>query len=155
MAQRVANPPAMQETRIWSLGQEDLQRVEWLPAPMFLPGPFYGQRSMTGYVHGSQRVGHNRVTNILTFITPLCIWHLVFIHLPINGHLGSLHTLLCIASRLWLCLLYICTQSQDYRSSSVVMAVLLLHFWGTSILFPIGLQQFFPYMFSSYLLHFQ
>ena len=39
----VKNLPAMQQTRIWSLGQE------WQPTPVFLPGEFHGQRSLEGY----------------------------------------------------------------------------------------------------------
>ena len=34
-------------------------RREWQPTPVFLPGKFYGQRSLAGYIQsmGSQRVG--------------------------------------------------------------------------------------------------
>ena len=39
----VKNLPAMQQTWIWSLGQE------WQPTPVFLPGEFHGQRSLEGY----------------------------------------------------------------------------------------------------------
>ena len=41
--------PAMQETWVWSLGQEHPWRREWLPTPVFLPGEFQGQRSLAGY----------------------------------------------------------------------------------------------------------
>jgi len=35
-------------------------RREWLPIPVFLPGEFYGQRSLAGYSSCSfKRVGHN------------------------------------------------------------------------------------------------
>ena len=37
----VKNPPAMQETQVWSL--------EWQLTPVFLPGEFHGQRSLAGY----------------------------------------------------------------------------------------------------------
>ena len=43
------NSPAMQETQVQSLGQEDLWGREWLPTPVFLPGEFHGKRSLTGY----------------------------------------------------------------------------------------------------------
>ena len=43
VAQRVKNPPAIQETQIQSLGQEDPQRREWLPTTVF-----HGQRSLSG-----------------------------------------------------------------------------------------------------------
>ena len=36
----------MQETWVWSLGREDPWRREWQPTPVFLPGEFYGQKSL-------------------------------------------------------------------------------------------------------------
>ena len=46
----VKNPPAMQETWVQSLGQEDPLRKEWLPTPVFLlPEEFHGQRSLWGH----------------------------------------------------------------------------------------------------------
>ena len=39
----------MQETRIRSLGWADPPEREWLPAPVFLPGEFHGQRTLAGY----------------------------------------------------------------------------------------------------------
>ena len=47
----VKNLPAMQETRLQSLGGEDpLEKgMEWQPTPVFLPGEFHGQRSLSGY----------------------------------------------------------------------------------------------------------
>ena len=44
----VKNLPAMQETWVQSLGHKDPLRREWQPTPVFLPGEFYGQRSLTG-----------------------------------------------------------------------------------------------------------
>ena len=57
----VKNLPAMQETGVPSLGQEDLLGKKWQPTPVFLPGEFHRQRSLVGYssCYGSQRVGHN------------------------------------------------------------------------------------------------
>ena len=50
VAQKIKNPPAMQETRVRSLGWEDpLEKGMVLPAPVFLPGEFHGQRSLVGY----------------------------------------------------------------------------------------------------------
>ena len=43
------NLPAMQETWVQSLGQEDPWRREWQPIPVFLPGKFHGQRSQAGH----------------------------------------------------------------------------------------------------------
>ena len=34
---------------VGSPGWEDSRRREWLPTPVFLPGKFYGQRSLVGY----------------------------------------------------------------------------------------------------------
>ena len=49
------NPPAVQETQVQSLGQEDPWRREWLPTPVFLPREFCGQRSLAGYSPWSQQ----------------------------------------------------------------------------------------------------
>ena len=63
VAQTVKNLPAMQETRVLSLGWEDPWRRKWLPTPVFLPGKFHGQRSLVGYSPWScKRVGHDLVT---------------------------------------------------------------------------------------------
>ena len=42
----------MQETQkrqVRSLGREDPWRRKWQPTPVFLPGEFHGQRSLSGY----------------------------------------------------------------------------------------------------------
>ena len=39
----------MQETQVQFLGQEDPQRREWKPTPVFLPGESHGQRRRVGY----------------------------------------------------------------------------------------------------------
>ena len=49
VAQVVKNVPAMQETWVPSLGQEDPWRRAWQPTPVFLPGESHGQRSLVGY----------------------------------------------------------------------------------------------------------
>ena len=49
VAQMVKNLPAMQETWVQSLGQEDPWRREWQLTPVFLPGESHGQRSLVGY----------------------------------------------------------------------------------------------------------
>ena len=43
------NLPAMQETWIQSLCQEDPLEKVWLPTPLSLPGEFHGWRSLVGY----------------------------------------------------------------------------------------------------------
>ena len=46
----VKNPPAVQETRVTSLGREDpLEEGMARPTPVFLPGESHGQRSLAGY----------------------------------------------------------------------------------------------------------
>ena len=54
VAQTVNNLPAMQETQVQSLGQEDLilWRREWLHTSVLLPGEFQGQRSLVAIVLG-------------------------------------------------------------------------------------------------------
>ena len=44
----VKNLPAMQESCVYSLGQQDTWRRKWQPTPVFLPGEFHGQKSLTG-----------------------------------------------------------------------------------------------------------
>ena len=48
-AQEVKNLPAMQETWVRSLVQEDPWRRKWLPTPVFLPGKSQGQGILVGY----------------------------------------------------------------------------------------------------------
>ena len=61
MAQSVKNRPAMRETRVRSLGREDLleEGMSTTPQHSRLQNP-HGQRSLEGYSPrgGSQRVGH-------------------------------------------------------------------------------------------------
>ena len=45
----VKNLPAMQETRVQSLGWEGSLRKERQLTPIFLPEESYGQRSLAGY----------------------------------------------------------------------------------------------------------
>jgi len=45
----VKNLPAIQETWIRSLGQEDSLEKKWLSTPVFLSGESLGQRSLAGY----------------------------------------------------------------------------------------------------------
>ena len=40
--QMVKNLPAVWETRVQSLGQENPLEKEWLPIPVFWPGEFHG-----------------------------------------------------------------------------------------------------------------
>jgi len=45
----VKNLPAIQETQVRSLGQEDVMEKGWQPTPVFLAGIFHGQRSLICY----------------------------------------------------------------------------------------------------------
>ena len=47
-AQTVKNPPAMQKTRVPSLGWEDPLEEGWQPTPVFLPRKSHGQRRLAG-----------------------------------------------------------------------------------------------------------
>ena len=49
VTQMVKDPPVVQEARVQHLGQGDPLEREWQPTPVFLPGKFHGQRSLTGY----------------------------------------------------------------------------------------------------------
>ena len=45
----VKNLPAVQETVVQFLGQEDPWRRKWQLTPVFLPGKSHGHRSLLGY----------------------------------------------------------------------------------------------------------
>ena len=47
--QMVKNLPAIQETQVHSLGQEDPLEEKWLPTVVLLPEEFYGQKSPVCY----------------------------------------------------------------------------------------------------------
>ena len=49
VAQRIKRLPAMQETRVLSLGRKVSWRRKWQPTPVFLPGKFHGRRTLVGY----------------------------------------------------------------------------------------------------------
>ena len=49
VAQLVKNLPAIQETRVQSLGSEDPLEKGMATHPIFLPGESHGQRSLVGY----------------------------------------------------------------------------------------------------------
>ena len=49
MAQMVKRLPTMQETRVQSLGWEDLLEKEWQPTPVSLLGKSHGWRNLVGY----------------------------------------------------------------------------------------------------------
>ena len=56
----VKNLPAMQETRVRSLGEEDPLEKGMQYTPVFLPGESHGQRSLVSYSpRGHKKVGHD------------------------------------------------------------------------------------------------
>ena len=59
VAQLEKNPPAMQESRVQSLGQEDLLEKKGQPTTEFLPGKSHGERSLEGYSPWPRRVRHD------------------------------------------------------------------------------------------------
>ena len=65
MAQMVKNLPAVQETWVQSLAQEDPLEKEMASIPLFLPGKFHGQRTQEATVH-TQGHKESDVTNRLT-----------------------------------------------------------------------------------------
>ena len=59
----VKNLPAMQETRVWSLGQEDPLEKEMTTSAVFLPRESHGHRSLKGYSpQGYKELGTTKVT---------------------------------------------------------------------------------------------
>ena len=52
VAQTVKCLPTTRETRVQSLGQEDLLEKEMATTPVFLPGKFHRWRSLAATVHG-------------------------------------------------------------------------------------------------------
>ena len=74
----VKNSPAIQATRVESVGQKIPWRRKWQLTPAFLPENSHGQRSLAGYrPWGCKRVGHDLATkqqqqvllNILNHLT--------------------------------------------------------------------------------------
>ena len=49
VTQMIKKSPAMQETQLPSLDQEDRLEKGLATIPVFLPGEFHGQRSLVGY----------------------------------------------------------------------------------------------------------
>ena len=84
MVQTAKNPPAMWETWVRSLGWEDPCRRKRLPTPVFWPGEFHRQRSMTGYiVHGVAK-SHTTEQLSLHFTSLILITMCILFHFPIS-----------------------------------------------------------------------
>ena len=70
VVQLVKNLPAVQETWVQSLDQEDPLEKGMATTPVFLPGEFHGQRSLVGYspwghkeLDTTERLMHNTLTS--------------------------------------------------------------------------------------------
>ena len=67
------NLPAMQETWVQSLCQDISWRRQWQPIPVFLPGEFHGQRSLTGYIHSPWGRRELDMTEQLSLALHMCV----------------------------------------------------------------------------------
>ena len=66
------NPPAVQETQVQSLGQEDPWRREWLPTPVFLPAEVPDRGAWWVTVHGAAK-NQTQLSNQRAFHTERCV----------------------------------------------------------------------------------
>ena len=66
----IKNPPAMQETQVRSLGQEDALGKGMVPTPIFFPGEFHEERSLVGYSPWGHCVLH-LLHSLISLITDL------------------------------------------------------------------------------------
>ena len=71
----VKNLLAMQETSVWALGWEDTLEKGMTTHLSFLPGKFYGQRSLAGYSPWNCKESDMTKRLILTLIE-LPLWYL-------------------------------------------------------------------------------
>ena len=93
----VNNLPALQETQVQSLGQEDPLEKE-IPTSVFLPGESHGKRSLVGYSsRGYKRVRHDLATKQHQYCIAH-VHHIFFIHLSVTGHLGCFRVLAIVSS---------------------------------------------------------
>ena len=120
MAQMVKNLPAMRETWVRSLGQEDplekemathssilAWRVPWTEEPGWLP------------TVGSQRVEHNWVTNTLTFIL---IWTWIYILASLSNSVPLSHfSIFPLFAHIFLHLL--CEKADSHHLSLICLIV--------------------------------
>ena len=77
----VKNFPAVQETLIWSLDQEDSLGKETATTPVFLPGEFHGQRSLSGSPWGCKELD---TTEWITFTFPVIVIAISTCHYYLN-----------------------------------------------------------------------
>ena len=75
----VKNLPAMQDTQVQSLGQEDFWRRGSLPTPVFLPGEFHGQRILMGCRPWGYKESDTTERLTLSLYIGLCILHSILL----------------------------------------------------------------------------
>ena len=98
----VKNLPAMQETQVRSLGQEDPLEKEMAPTPVLLPGKSHEQMSLVGYSpwgckrDGIERLKNNNNQTIYWSVSLSSLFPSIF-YLPILSfyHL-SVHPSICL-----------------------------------------------------------
>ena len=61
MAQTAKNLPAMQETQVQFLGQEDPWRREWQPTPVFLPEESHAEKH--GWLQSVESQSQTKLSN--------------------------------------------------------------------------------------------
>ena len=99
MIQLVKNLPAVQETWVQSLDQEDSLEMGMQPTPVFLPEEFHGQRSLAGYfcIHSASLCLLVGAFNPFTFKVITAKYDPVAIYFIVLG--SSLYTVFCFLSR--------------------------------------------------------
>ena len=133
------NLPAMQETQVRSLGQEDPLEKEMSTHSNILAWRIAWTEEPGGVQStGLQRVGHDWVTNTRSHTYT----YILFIHLSVDGHLGCFHTLAIINNadmnigvhvsfQISVFVLFRYVPRSEIAGS---YGILFLVFWGTSIL---------------------
>ena len=79
MAQKVKNLPAIQETQVQSLSQEDALEKGMATHCNILAGRIPWSEEPGRLAHGVARVGHNSVTNTFNFTSLGLSWRLLTI----------------------------------------------------------------------------
>ena len=86
----VKNLPAIQETQVQSLAQEDPWKREWLLNPVFLPGKSYGQGSLKSYsTQGCKKSDITERLILPRFFFFMCICTQVFKNIYLFGCVES------------------------------------------------------------------
>ena len=83
------------KTWVWSLVQEDPQRKEWLPTPVFLSGEFHGQRSLVGYSPWCRRSDTIEwlTLNMSLLLYSSCCCHILYLKMFLSAIIPILRNL--------------------------------------------------------------